>query len=43
MKTKEPPCKGCEKVRNQINGVYCTLLKRYVQHVKEKPCKTEKK
>ena len=42
MKRQITPCKGCELARNQINGVYCTRLKRYVQHVMEKPCKTEK-
>ena len=41
MKRQITPCKDCELIRNRINGVYCTLLKIYVQHVKEKPCKTK--
>lgn len=37
MQTKTP-CLGCPDSRNQLNGVYCKILKRYVEHCRIKPC-----
>lgn len=31
-------CKGCEMVRNCLNGMWCTLHKRYVQYHKPSDC-----
>ena len=33
-------CKSCKQSYNAINGCYCTLLNRYVEHTKEPPCST---
>lgn len=32
------PCRGCDRARACINGLYCIKLLRYVEHVRKKPC-----
>lgn len=34
-------CQGCELAQQSINGLYCTRLKRYVEHQQTKPCEKE--
>ncbi len=39
-------CATCKQSYNALNGCYCTLLNRYVEHANTPPCstpKTEKK
>ena len=36
-------CQGCELAQQSINGLYCTRLKRYVEHQQTKPCEKETK
>ena len=31
-------CKECPRARNCVNGRYCTVIKKYVEHVIEPPC-----
>jgi hypothetical protein len=35
-------CAACPHVHNGINGLYCNLLGRYVEHSKHPPCNQEK-
>ena len=37
-KKKGSPCKGCDRTRNCINGLYCTKLLQYVEYVRTKAC-----
>lgn len=35
-------CTSCKQSYTALNGCYCTLLNRYVEHTKEPPCSTSK-
>ena len=35
-------CLNCDSHRMCINGIYCNLLKRYVQYSTEQECKKKK-
>lgn len=35
-------CKSCDKSMNCINGKYCTVKKKYVEHIKKKLCNESK-
>ena len=37
-----PTCAKCVKAHEQLNGRYCTVLKRLVENAQEPPCKTSK-
>lgn len=44
MATKTNPiCAKCAKAYEQLNGRYCTLLKRNVEYDKKPTCKTTNK
>lgn len=34
-------CNSCRRAHNAINGRYCTLLRRYVEHTNIPPCSTQ--
>lgn len=38
-----PTCAHCPKAYNHLNGRYCTIFKKLVEHSKEPICKTDKK
>ena len=37
------PCKSCKRSYNRINGLYCTLLDRYVERAATPPCSAKVK
>ena len=37
-----PFCLSCRQSYNALNGRYCTLLNRYVEHASVPPCSTDK-
>lgn len=39
MDTQQHPCDGCDYKMQLINGRYCQLLKRYVEHASKAPCR----
>ena len=36
-------CTSCKQSFNAVNGCYCTMLNRYVEHATIPPCSTHKK
>ena len=36
-------CASCRHTYRAINGLYCSKLRRYVEHAKTPPCATIKK
>ena len=43
MNKTNPFCKSCKQSYNTLNGCYCTMLKRDVEHASEPPCSTQVK
>ena len=37
-----PQCLACHNARNSINGRYCEVLRRFVEHDKSPKCKPYK-
>lgn len=38
MSNPNPTCSTCRHTRNALNGLYCDLLQRYVEHSPTQQC-----